>query len=102
MHILILPSEEYVPQNNPLAGIFQHHQTSILSEAGYKVGVISIKQTYSIPMLVKSLLFKCINKKVNNATDALTFGQVLALGYKKLFKLQDFIEVEKKRDRNRL
>jgi len=95
MHILILPSEEFVPEGNPLAGIFQYHQATLLCEAGHKVGVISIKQTFSIPMLIKSLLFKCINKKVNNATDSLTFRQVLALGYKKLFKLGEFLNVKR-------
>lgn len=41
MHILIIPSEQYVPPDNPLAGIFQHHQAHALKRAGYKVGVIS-------------------------------------------------------------
>lgn len=96
MHILVLPSEEYVPQNNPLAGIFQHHQASILSDAGNKVGVISIRQSFSIPMLIRGFLFKCINKKCHNATDTLSIVQLLKLGYKKLFKLKEFITIEKK------
>lgn len=96
MHILIIPSEEFVPDDNHLAGIFQYHQASILSEAGYKVGVISVKQTFSILMLIKSLLFKCISRIANNATDGLSFRQVLALGYKKIFKIEEFLKVEKR------
>ena len=41
MHILIIPSERYVPLDAPLQGIFQQHQAQALKRAGYKVGVIS-------------------------------------------------------------
>jgi len=41
MHILIIPSEHYVTQKEPLAAIFQHHQAHALKEKGIKVGVVS-------------------------------------------------------------
>lgn len=41
MHILIIPSERYVPRENPLEGIFQQHQAHALVRAGHRVGVIS-------------------------------------------------------------
>lgn len=41
MHILIIPFEHFMRPDNPLAGIFQHHQAHALKRAGYKVGVIS-------------------------------------------------------------
>lgn len=41
MHILILPSEEYVPLDNPLAGIFQRDQALALQHAGHQVGILS-------------------------------------------------------------
>jgi glycosyltransferase involved in cell wall biosynthesis len=40
MHIVILPSEEFMTKNSPLGGIFQLHQAKALSNAGYKVGLI--------------------------------------------------------------
>jgi glycosyltransferase involved in cell wall biosynthesis len=51
MHILIIPSEQFVPPDNPLAGIFQHHLALALKRAGYKVGVIS-------PQLRSALLLR--------------------------------------------
>jgi glycosyltransferase involved in cell wall biosynthesis len=41
MHILIIPSEHYIPIENPLQGIFQQHQAHALARAGFQVGVIS-------------------------------------------------------------
>ena len=41
MHILIIPSERYLPQDNHLHGIFQQHQAQALIRAGHQVGVIS-------------------------------------------------------------
>lgn len=42
MHILILPSEHFVTEINPLAGIFQYEQALALKRAGHQVGVISV------------------------------------------------------------
>ncbi|MBN1936397.1 MAG: glycosyltransferase [Anaerolineae bacterium] len=42
MHILIIPSERYVPSDAPLQGIFQRDQAYALKRAGYYVGVISL------------------------------------------------------------
>lgn len=42
MHILIIPSEHLVTESAPLAGVFQYEQAQALSDAGYKVGVISV------------------------------------------------------------
>jgi glycosyltransferase involved in cell wall biosynthesis len=41
MHILILPSEHYVPKESPLSGIFQRDQALALKRAGCQVGVIA-------------------------------------------------------------
>lgn len=41
MHIVILPSELYIPPKSPLAGIFQHHHVMLLREYGHRIGVIS-------------------------------------------------------------
>ena len=42
MHVLIIPSEHFVTDTQPLGGIFQYHQAKALSHAGHKVGVLSV------------------------------------------------------------
>src|SRR5438094_890581 len=42
-HVLIIPSEEFLPPESHLAGIFQLHQANALVAAGFKVGVISLR-----------------------------------------------------------
>ncbi len=42
MHILIIPSEHFITQTQPLGGIFQYHQAKALSSTGYQVGVLSV------------------------------------------------------------
>ena len=55
MHILIIPSERYVPREEPLSGIFQRDQAHALRRAGYKVGVISSPHLRSLRLLRKGL-----------------------------------------------
>jgi glycosyltransferase involved in cell wall biosynthesis len=43
MHILIVPSEQYMAADNPLGGVFQVSQAEALAQAGHKVGVIAPK-----------------------------------------------------------
>jgi len=100
MHVFIIPPEEFVPPRNHFLGIFQYHQACILQNAGYKVGVLSVTQAYSIPMLVKSILFKFIGKKTGNNTDEMSLKQVLALANNKLFNQDKFIQEEKVGDIN--
>src|SRR5579875_1140525 len=94
MHILIIPSEEFVPVHNPMAGIFQYHQATILNQAGYKVGVLSITQSFSIPMLLKGLAAKALRQKVGNAMDQYTVRETVKLGYDKMFRPERFIRKE--------
>ncbi|WP_323593465.1 glycosyltransferase [Aliarcobacter butzleri] len=42
MHILIIPSEHFITETQPLAGIFQYHQSKALINAGHQIGVISV------------------------------------------------------------
>lgn len=90
-HILVIPSEEFIPENSPLSGIFQYHQVSILKKAGYKVGVISISLSFTIPMILKALLLKLINKKVNNKADDYSFTSLVLVGYNKLLNPSKYI-----------
>ncbi len=41
MHVLVIPSERYVPKEKPLAGIFQYDQAHALKRAGVQVGVVA-------------------------------------------------------------
>ncbi|OSZ82169.1 hypothetical protein CAP35_02555 [Chitinophagaceae bacterium IBVUCB1] len=95
MHVLVIPSEEFVPEHNHALGIFQFHQAAIWQNAGYKAGALSITQTYSIPMLLKAILLKCLFTKTNNNTDALSMMQVVSLLYNKLFNPTSFVSQDK-------
>ncbi|MDF1722303.1 MAG: glycosyltransferase [Minwuia sp.] len=56
-HILILPTEEFLPERNPLAGIFQGHQLDALrSTESERFGVLSVRLRYSVPMFLKNML----------------------------------------------
>lgn len=41
MHVLVIPSEHFVPPEAPLAGIFQYDQAQALVSSGARVGVIA-------------------------------------------------------------
>lgn len=96
MHILIIPSEEFVPENDHLAGIFQWHQAEILKENDYKVGALSINQSFSPSMILKGLIYKCIGKKIGNEADNYSLSQLVKLGYNKIFSVHRFIKKENK------
>jgi glycosyltransferase involved in cell wall biosynthesis len=42
MHILIIPSELFLTESDPLAGIFQFQQANALIKAGINVGILSV------------------------------------------------------------
>jgi glycosyltransferase involved in cell wall biosynthesis len=42
MKILIIPSENFITESEPLGGIFQLHQAKVLNKAGFLVGVLSV------------------------------------------------------------
>lgn len=42
MQILIIPSEQFLTQNDPLGGIFQLHQARALLDNDFKVGIIGV------------------------------------------------------------
>lgn len=81
MHVLILPSEEYIPENNPIAGIFQHDQAKIILNKGNKVGVISFSFKHSFFSLLKALLMK-----KGRFTKNLNFSSILRLIFQKTFQ----------------
>jgi hypothetical protein len=55
-HVLILPSEEYIPARAPLAGIFQQHQIDAIRPLGeFNFGVISNRLKYSVLMYARAM-----------------------------------------------
>lgn len=80
MHILIIPSEEYIPKHAPIAGIFQHDQAKILQQKGHQVGVLSFTFKYSFSSLLNALL-----GKKNKHTKKLSIGALLTTIFKKTF-----------------
>ncbi|ABK45581.1 glycosyl transferase, group 1 [Magnetococcus marinus MC-1] len=61
-HILILPSEQFLPAESHLAGIFQHHQIQAMQGYPLHFGVLSVRLRYSLPMLVKNLVRRCFGR----------------------------------------
>ncbi|MEO6070256.1 MAG: hypothetical protein ABIP31_06930, partial [Chitinophagaceae bacterium] len=94
MHVLIIPSEEFLPPSNPMVGIFQYHQAKILQQGGYQLGVLSITQSFSVPMLLKGIAKKISFQKSGNTTDAYSFGQLFKLGYNKMFQPEHFLTMD--------
>ncbi|MFW2557535.1 glycosyltransferase [Aliarcobacter butzleri] len=64
MHILIIPSEHFVTQIQPLGGIFQYHQAKALNSVGHQIGILSVG--YITPRyLVSKYIYKKEEKKEN-------------------------------------
>lgn len=80
MHILIIPSEEYIPEYAPMAGIFQHDQAKILHQKGHQVGALSFTFKYSFSSLINALL-----GKNNKHTKNLSSIALLTTLFKKTF-----------------
>ena len=55
MHILIIPSERYLPTDEPLSGIFQSDQAFALQRAGARIGILSVElqSLYLLKMLIQ-------------------------------------------------
>lgn len=94
MHVLIIPSEEFLPKQSHLAGIFQKHQALSLKKAGCDVGIISISLKYSIWMILKNIALKILNKCTVSELKNLTISKQVALLYNKCFNIEKFITKE--------
>lgn len=94
MKILILPSEQFIPAHEPLAGTFQHDQARILINAGHDVSVISVGLKFSLPMIAKAMLYRMAGKKLPNATQEKTFTGLFILAWDKIQKPEKFITKE--------
>ncbi|WP_231603068.1 glycosyltransferase [Neorhodopirellula pilleata] len=70
--------------------MFQLHQARILRELGYQVGVISIAQQYSIPMLVKAIVLRAFGRQHSRVEDS-SLPNLIRLFWNKMFQLQRFV-----------
>ncbi len=89
--MLVIPSEEFQPPESHLAGIFQLHQCRVLQNAGFKVGVISVKQEFSIPMLLKESVFRILGKSPRTGLQEFDVPGLLGLLRDKIWRLEKFI-----------
>lgn len=94
MHVLLIPSEEFLPAESHLAGIFQKHQAMALQKAGCKVGVLSVRQSLSVPMLMKAMIYRLAGKRVNNELDQQTIPAMAGLLWNKVCRISSFIRTE--------
>ncbi|MBC5991613.1 glycosyltransferase [Pontibacter cellulosilyticus] len=84
MHILIVPSEEFLPKDNHLLGIFQRDQAQALADYGVKVGVIGVSLRYSIFMICKAIVYKAFLLKGTNSLYVLPLAKLFKLLFKAL------------------
>ncbi len=94
MHVLLIPSEEFQPVNSHLAGIFQKHQANALQNLGCTVGVLSIRQSLSIPMILKAVLFKVFGFRVVNELSGKKIPELIDVLLSKSFNPSRFIHFE--------
>jgi len=81
MHILIIPSEPFIPKDNELSGIFQYDQARIFEENGYKVGILSVSVSIPFVILIKNILKKIcfLNTNTENLPKSSFFELFLKL-----------------------
>ncbi|MBE9157910.1 glycosyltransferase [Nodosilinea sp. LEGE 06152] len=86
MHILIIPSERYLPDDSPLSGIFQRHQAKALVRHGYQVGIVS-------PDLFTSRFSEMLKIRVSerNARDFTYLDEEIPVHKKKIWVWERFI-----------
>ena len=92
--VLVIPSEEFQPPESHLAGIFQLHQCRVLKKSGFQVGVISIKQQFSIPMLLKEVAFRAVGCAPRMGLKDYGIFGLLKLMRDKILHVEKFITAE--------
>ncbi|MBN1251711.1 MAG: glycosyltransferase [Bacteroidales bacterium] len=94
MHILIIPSEQYIPDENSLQGIFQRDQALILKSKGFKIGIISVSLKYSVIMLLKAIFFKLIRIDFENDLKQKDFKFIFKTLFFKTFSIKKYIKID--------
>lgn len=97
-HVLILPSEEYLPPREFGAGIFQKHQIEALDKLDrFRIGVISVRLQYSVLMYARALAYALVGRRVDNALGSLSPLALVADGWRRLSSPRSFITIETER-----
>lgn len=95
VHVLVIPSEQYVPAHEPLAGIFQKRQIDAMaSEPGFRFGVVSVRLRHSVPMYLKTLAFRLPGRKIDNDLANLGVAALLGQLRRRLRHAGDSIRIE--------
>ena len=94
MHVLIIPSEDYLPPSSHMEGIFQHHQAKALQQAGCKVGVLAVGLAHSVPMIVKAAVMKAAGRRAGNDLDDMQVRDMVRLLWAKCVQAPSLIAVE--------
>jgi hypothetical protein len=96
LHVLIIPSEEYLPAQDPLAGIFQKHQLDALSSYRTdRFGLISIRLVYSLPMILKAGVYRLAHRRVANELGGAEVGELKRLLAQHLFRPASAIRIDR-------
>lgn len=94
LHVLVIPSEEFVPERAPLAGIFQYHQLHALAaKTDYKMGVLSIRLSLSIWMLLRAIAFRSLGLRVPKELSGKSVMGLTKLLIDKLFYPERFVSL---------
>lgn len=91
LHVLCIPSEEFVPARSHLEGIAQLHQLQALAASGTRVGALSIRQSYSLPMIVRASLARLMRRQPKGALGALPLAGLVRLAFEKSFRPRLFV-----------
>jgi len=94
MHILIIPSERYLPADKPLEGIFQRDQAMILKNNGFQIGILSISLKYSYFMLMKAFVYKILKLKIVNELKNYDFFSISKFLFYKMCFPSKYISTE--------
>lgn len=94
MHVLIIPSEEFLPPSSHLAGIFQLHQARALAAAGHRVGLLSVRMVYSVPMLLKGALIRLVGGNGSGKLPNGSAGSLLRVLWRRLFRPREYVACE--------
>lgn len=93
MHVLVIPSEEFLPEHDPGAGIFQQHQMDALSrQTSIRTGFLSVRLRYSPLMITRSLLFRLVSRTTGNALDERSVSDLFSMAYQQFFKKQEVVK----------
>lgn len=99
MHVLIIPSEEYLPKENPLLGIFQRDQAEALAAKGVKVGVMGVSLRFSPFMLLRAILVRFLTGVDIKGISEISKNKLILLFVKCIFNINSF-ELEEKSNIN--